>query len=246
MADADASIAGAPFGAGYSNGGIVYSSYQRTADSPAADDTSGDNGLSMLETDKSRASAEHPVSYIHFVTFLGLRGIETLSKDDIDIESTQASHGLSMQVLRGRVKRGKHCGKVVAVKQARRSLERNSSGRGHSHAERTPRAWILDLYFEMQIMTHRSLCNHPNIVRLLGIAFDSEPEIEGSRWPFSPSLVVEPAECDLAEFFRRRPSHHPLSLQDTFLLIGDVADGLSVLHAHRGMEYDTSSLGLLN
>jgi serine/threonine protein kinase/ankyrin repeat protein len=201
------------------------------------------------DTGADTATDQKPVSYIHFVTFLGLRGIETLSSDDIDPDQTESRHGASMEVLRGRVLHGNRQGQLVALKQARRSSETAAASHGQGgrrSPERKPRAWILDLYFEMQIMTHRSLRNHPNIVQLIGIVFNTEPKAERSRWPFTPSLVVEPADCNLAEFFRHRlPDQGPLSFRDTFSLIADVADGLSVLHAHRVIHSDVKPENIL-
>lgn len=57
--------------------------------------------------------------------------------------------------------------------------------------------WLNDLYFELQIMSHQPLCEHPNIVQLEGISF-----IDHTNEDIYPLLIVEPACRDFPDLTR--------------------------------------------
>lgn len=191
----------------------------------------------------SNKDEENDVNYIHFVTFLGVRDIQVFPFEDIHVQdhlnnsADSYGKGLSMQVLRGQFTKGNRQGQFVAVKQAR-SVAAGSDAAALAEV-RKHQSWLLDIYFELQIMTHKPLCNHPNIVQLLGITFGNDKPGQTTDYnSFSPILIVEPAHekyIDLARFFDKRDTEDSLSLSDTFSLIGDVADGIAALHAYRGI-----------
>jgi len=82
---------------------------------------------------------------------------------------------------------------------------------------RTPPA-IDCMYYEMQIMTHHELCDHPNIVKLLGLSMIFNDVYV---------MVVEAALCHLGHFAENSV---PLDRSLIHELIGDIADGLTILH----------------
>jgi serine/threonine protein kinase len=116
-------------------------------------------------------------------------------------------------------------GQLVAVKSARSKAAESKlhNQRVHSLEKR-----LHDLYFELQIMSHRPLCEHPNIVQLKGISFWGNRDEE-----LCPVMIVEPA-CreypDLTRFVLSQNGNVQAALAAG--IIADIADGISVLHVY--------------
>ena len=162
--------------------------------------------------------AMEPPKYDHLylANFLALRDIDIIppselvcsdSGDDLDqyirgggnvARVNELGTGKSMHVVMSTWKE-----KVVALKILR---------------SRTPRT-IQSMYFEMQIMTHHALCDHPNIVKLLGLSMVFNDVYV---------MVVEAGLCHLGRFAE---DSKPLAWCLSHELIGDIADGLAILHA---------------
>ena len=113
-------------------------------------------------------------------------------------------------------------GKIVAFKRAL------LDGDMHPIQDR-----IRVLFNEILTMQHPPLLAHPNIVKLYGIAFETESL--GSRSPQTaiPVLILEVAELgNLSEVLETaRKEERPLSFEDKVSLCLDVAHGLEILHA---------------
>ncbi|KAH0538920.1 hypothetical protein FGG08_004511 [Glutinoglossum americanum] len=97
-------------------------------------------------------------------------------------------------------------------------------------------------------MTHKHLCDHRNIVKLLGVTFepanDRDEKIESLR----PVLVVEPAHGtypDLRRFFEERDRSARLSCPEAFALMSDVADGVGALHSYQVVHGDIKPQNIL-
>jgi serine/threonine protein kinase len=171
----------------------------------------------------NQSSSSYSFDYLHFVQFLGVRNIQIINYDELEFETgagEQVGKGFAMQVSLACWK-----GELVAVKAARTGdmRERKSPSRPW-----TTEKWLNDLYFELQIMSHRPLCEHPNIVQLLGISFSNNQD--GQLYP---ALVVEPACREFADLTRFVLSHSEDIEPDLAAhLISDIADGISVLHVY--------------
>ena len=173
----------------------------------------------------SEDPTEDEADYLHFFSFLGLQHIEIIPSADLSpINEPDVAFGVgsgfsmdvSLEYWRSR---------AVAVKSPRSSTVSSDRGRRMW----TP-SWLQSLYFELQIMSHKSLSTHPNIVRLLGISFANGPNISDP----SPRLVVEAAHLeypDLSRLLNRSNAGDvPISITVARNLIADVADGIEVLH----------------
>ncbi|PVH79907.1 kinase-like protein [Cadophora sp. DSE1049] len=168
--------------------------------------------------------------YVHFVKFIALRSIPITKYEDLDFtiaQSKSIGSGAAMQVCMATLKT-----ELVAVKQIR-NRDPNIKIRDQGRAEDVSEKWLNDLYFEIQIMSHQPLCEHPNIVQLKGISFD---ETRDGLYPF---LIVEPA-CeeypDLTRLIRSSPQRLPAGPAAD--IIGDIADGISVLHVYGVIHWD--------
>ncbi|KAK0122573.1 hypothetical protein ONS96_009615 [Cadophora gregata f. sp. sojae] len=162
--------------------------------------------------------------YVHFVKFIALRSIPIINYEDLDFTISQSKSigsGAAMQVCMATLKN-----ELVAVKQVQ-SRDANRNPRGQGHVEGVSDKWLNDLYFELQIMSHQPLCEHPNIVQLKGISFD---ETSDDLYPF---LIVEPA-CEQYPDLTRLTRFSPAKLPSDQVadIIGDIADGISVLHVY--------------
>jgi serine/threonine protein kinase len=88
---------------------------------------------------------------------------------------------------------------------------------------------MTDTAYEIQVMTYEPLCDHPNIVKLLGLAFQ---EPFASNLPL-PILVLEPVSEQyptLERFIDGHKTPQALPLRLIFELVSDVADGITALH----------------
>ena len=161
--------------------------------------------------------------YLHFVQFLGVRNVQIIDYGQLEFETgvgEQVGSGFAMQVSLASWK-----GELVAVKAARTSDRTPSKSPSRLW---TTEKWLNDLYFELQIMSHRPLCQHPNIVQLLGISFSDNED--GQLYPI---LVVEPACREFADLTRFVLSRSEDIEPDMAAhLISDIADGISALHVY--------------
>src|SRR5947207_10174940 len=132
--------------------------------------------------------------WLHFETFLAYRDIRIISPCDLNSPETGTlqdflvggearwlGKGGTMSVIQCSWK-----SQIVAVK-----VPRTLGHQGHVGPDR----WKLmyDLFFEIQMMSHVSLINHPNIVKLIGLSY---PPIETNAPDDIPCplLVVEAAQ----------------------------------------------------
>lgn len=189
----------------------------KTSDSgPSETQTSGQDS----QNSSNSSQRKHGFDYVHFAQFLAVRNIKIIPHSDIKYEHPSQAplgKGAAMQVQMATWKN-----ELVAVKTVR-AFEATQSHRSISMEN-----WLHDLYFELQVMSHRPLCEHPNVVQLKGISFDDEDDEN-----LHPVLLVEPAcrdHADLTRFVLSRSENlEPVVAAN---LISDVADGLTVLHVY--------------
>ncbi|KAF9459300.1 kinase-like domain-containing protein [Collybia nuda] len=184
---------------------------------------------------------------------VGRNNIPIVPLADIQLASTnwqtdaQTRSGLAMHVHRGT-----WGGQSVALKRVRKHMFNEGGTHSQENAMRHSRA-ILDLGFELQIMSKPSLRRHRNIITLLAITFDlawtSDADPTGELT--LPILVVEHADTrfpDLGLFFN--PQHNPtlptrLSFEVSASLIADIADGIVALHGHDLVHADLKPTNIL-
>jgi hypothetical protein len=69
-----------------------------------------------------------------------------------------------------------------------------------------------DLFFEIQVMSHKSLVEHPNIVTLLGISFREEASnIEPQVYPILVVEAAHPQYPDLKQYIQSIEEPPPFS-----------------------------------
>ena len=90
---------------------------------------------------------------------------------------------------------------------------------------------IRTIFNELLTMHHPPLRAHPNIVKLLGIGFETEGPSDAQNT--IPVLIPECAELgNLAEVIETaRKEDRPLKFEEKLSLCLDVAHGLEILHA---------------
>lgn len=112
-------------------------------------------------------------------------------------------------------------GELVAIKGPRgfhlqtRSLEDDEWSSSPAYKEQ--------VIFEVQVMSHKPLCDHPNIVRLIGLSFID----------LIPIPIVEaaiPQYPDLQTYIQSPNRPKPLPLKSLYHLVSDLADGISAIH----------------
>jgi serine/threonine protein kinase len=166
---------------------------------------------------------------LQFLRMVGRSKVPIAALDDIPLDSggnsdTPDQYGATMEVHKGNWR-----GKGVVVKYIRR----NYVGEAYRRA-------MVDLNFELQLMSKQSLRGHRNIPKLLAVCFDRQTE-DTNGSPVStvhPGLVVELAHQkypDLRHYFdvghnSDRPQRLPF--QSSAQFIADIADGVTALHDH--------------
>jgi serine/threonine protein kinase len=170
---------------------------------------------------------------LRFLGVVGRNKIPIASPEDLQLDSLddqrKTNHGATMEVYPGTWR-----DRRVAVKYLRRQW---SSGQSQESAYRKA---MVDLNFELQIMSRPSLNTQPNITQLLAVCFQDSGEDNGDldSIPAQPGLVVELAHeqfPDLRYFFDRaynpdRPTQLPFEITATF--ISGIAKGVVALHLH--------------
>lgn len=182
---------------------------------------------SSLPAESSAIEDEAPRSsfdYVHFVKFIAVRSIPVIKHEDLDFsvgESKSVGSGAATQVCMATVKTD-----LVAVKQIR-NRSSNAGDEDKIPGAGNGEKWLNDMYFELQIMSHQPLCEHPNIVQLKGISFDDKSNL------LYPLLILEPA-CEQHPDLTRliQSSSDKLPADQAADIIGDIADGISVLHVY--------------
>lgn len=87
---------------------------------------------------------------------------------------------------------------------------------------------LLPLISEVLILSQNAIANHPNIVDLLGICWDVEPESERVQ----PVLVFEKAAWNLQQFLSTEEGMQ-LSFHERLQVCAELADAIATMHAYR-------------
>jgi len=181
---------------------------------------------------------EDSFDYLHFVKFLAVRNIEIIPRSELASPSASDQDADDVFLREGgslRVTFHNWRGNLVGVKSP---LPRPPDTMiDHRTWNTIYNRFMYDIMYEIQIMSHKPLCAHPNLVKLFGISFlDSRSDLHkllGAR-PY-PILVVE-AACEQYPDLRQcveSQSQISAAIPDdiAFTLLSDIADGLSALHA---------------
>lgn len=165
-----------------------------------------------------------------YLLFLHSQRIRLAPISTIDLEQHgKIRRGASMQV-----QFGTWGGSQVAIKRLNRTRFMGDSGtmRMGDDSYRTYVHMLEDLLYELKVMSHRTLRDHPNIVKLLAAGFEAE---EDSLDVFQPFLVVELAHAsrpDLLAYFEQEKDSTSTGSQQLLQFVIDIANGVSVLHEH--------------
>ena len=165
-----------------------------------------------------------------YLLFLHSQRIRLAPISTIDLKQHgKIRRGASMQVQFGNWN-----GSQVAIKRLNRTRFLGTSGmmRMGEDSYRIYVHMLEDLLYELKVMSHRTLRDHPNIVKLLAAGFESE---ERSLDVFQPFLVVELAHAsrpDLLAYFEQEKDFTSTGTQQLFQFVVDIANGVSVLHEH--------------
>ena len=170
---------------------------------------------------------------LRFLRVVGRNKIPIATPEDLQLDrfdnGRQAKHGTTMEIYPATWR-----GRRVAVKYIRRQLSSRQS------QESAYRRAMVDLNFEVQIMSRPSLKRQPNITQLLAVCFrhSADDDDDPDSIQAQPGLVVELAHeqfPDLGHFFDRahnpdRPTRLPFETAASF--ISGIAKGVAVLHVH--------------
>ncbi|KAH8589138.1 kinase-like domain-containing protein [Bisporella sp. PMI_857] len=196
--------------------------------------TSQDSGIGMGQGESTarrfgRGKPELDHLELQFLRVVGRNKVLIATLDDTPLDfvgksDTTHLYGATMEVHKRNWK-----GKGVVVKYIRRSY----TGEDYSRA-------MVDLNFELQMMSKQSLHSHRNIPKLLAICFDRQAQdVDGhSVATIHPGLVIELAHeqyPDLRHYFDvgHNSSLPPrLPFQISAHLVADIADGITALHDH--------------
>lgn len=183
-------------------------------------------------------------SLLEFLALIAENEVPVARMEDVTFSGTDFGHGTSMQVTSGL-----WLNRPVAVKRSKQLLFQPGYGledpKSLKDRIRIFEKRLKDLMFEIRIMKHPQLAKHPNIVELIGVAFEdglrapersSEELREGSLGYtteiFWPILLVEPAlqeSADLAKYFLLH-EREGIPAEISVSLICDIAAGLAALH----------------
>jgi len=110
--------------------------------------------------------------------------------------------------------------------EERRLVFKSSMPFNYGHSERDARRKLVDVTLELRALSHPTLRNHENIVKLLGLGWDTDVfEPEQKKWPV---LILDYADGGtLRDLLQRQLL---LSYEEKAHLCLDVMRGLSVLH----------------
>jgi len=165
------------------------------------------------------------------VASLARRQINILHRQDFHLNDGILKEGASMTVRQAewRCTSGACC--VVAVKALREGTGRSSE------------QMLADMLFEIQVMAHKPLCSHRNVMTLLGVTFDHQFENQVTGENFKPMAVVPWAdEGTLATYCNRMTAiNHEMAAT----LVSDVADGLQALHLYDIVHADVKPENIL-
>lgn len=114
--------------------------------------------------------------------------------------------------------------------------------------------FMQDIIMEVKVMTHKPLCDHPNMTRLLGISFeDLESSTSGCNPDIidvmRPILILEPSCPDYPDLrcyicFHQQ-TDEPLGWGPATSLACDIANGLVALHSYGVLHADLKPSNVL-
>jgi serine/threonine protein kinase len=183
------------------------------------------------EPTEPAAASVTSFDYLYFAQFLAFRNVNIIPYDDLhpsglcqrdESEITdremQAGQGANTSVLFRRLNN-----QLVAVKLPKDVNHENASESNDDSLLSRYEGLVKTISFEVQVMSHKPLCNHPNIVKLIGLSF----------LEMIPVPVVEaaiPEHPDLKAYMESSRRLRPLPITLLYQFISDIADGISALH----------------
>jgi len=186
----------------------------------------------------------HTTKVTRFIGELAYTGAKLIKKSRITYQDAgKASYGAVMEVRKGKCDFHDEPVAVKTINKAKIPHDRNDKQGALNYS-----LAIADMLFEIQVMSHKPLCDHRNIVPLYGIAFEEDytytPSSEGrpAFEIFQPILLVPWAHCDLSAYFS---SGIAVSPERCAAIVSDVADGLEALHMYGIVHSDLKPANIL-
>ena len=199
----------------------------------ATENSQASHGWASSDSQSDFQTAEYDkFDHLHFAKFIATRSIEIMNIDEfeVDVKEDPRVRGIggSMEVEFRRRNNELVALKFPAVRK-----------RSYSDIMR-------DLFFEMQVMSHKPLCDHDNIVKLLGLTFDNTKQSTDNTTV--PILVVEAADQrypDLRRYIQSNRNSSPIPLDIVLHYAADIADGLAALHDFGVVHGDVNPANIL-
>ena len=152
-----------------------------------------------------------------FVASLARQRVNIIKREEFAFHNKSVESGATMSVRQASWKTASGAVHVVAVKTLIVDSQRDTS------------ALLQDMLFEIQVMCHKPLCHHRNIMTLLGVAFSDLESQDTCAVSFQPMLVVPWADSGtVADLCRGQSVPYSAAASIT----ADVADGLQALHLY--------------
>jgi serine/threonine protein kinase len=177
--------------------------------------------------------AQTSFDFVSFAKLILYRNVDILEYPElrpIDEDSSKSTRAASPAVSTGTgsLELRRLHGEIVALKLPRSLIESSNADLNAIHPDAYSK-FMSDTAYEIQVMTYEPLCDHPNIVKLLGLAFQ-DPFV--SKLPL-PILVMPPVSekyPNLERLIEGQERQRPLPLHRLYELISDIADGITALH----------------
>ncbi|KAI9774620.1 MAG: hypothetical protein M1840_002869 [Geoglossum simile] len=179
--------------------------------------------------------------FVRFLFYLAANGVAVIKRSELVEKSEgESAGGASMDVREAQWGR-----RIVALKFLRRDKvpSRTTFG-GFRNQSSEYRRILNNMEFEVQVMAHKPLCDHRNIVHLLGVAFEDRYTKLLQMEVFEPILVVPFAAMDLERFCSSLTTG-TAGYDELANLMSDIADGLHALHMYGIVHADMKPANVL-
>ncbi|KAL8997290.1 MAG: hypothetical protein Q9169_003382 [Polycauliona sp. 2 TL-2023] len=189
---------------------------------------------------------EPPTNFLNYMNFLAEHKHEvpvfSSVSDCVDKDCDKIGSGATFSVYKGSWGEGRAAFKylkddIIPQIAERQDVTFAADDWQGTRRKREYESAMKSLMFEIKLMAKRPLSHHRNIIRLLGISWDEDEEVEQPtlKDPIRPVLIVELAwedYPDLASYASYQPGRSRcLTAEEAVSIAADVADGLAALHS---------------
>jgi serine/threonine protein kinase len=182
----------------------------------------------------STTSVQTSFDFVSFAKLILYRNVDIVAStelrpiDDNDSFASALTSPLAGSAGTGSLELRRLRGDLVALKLPRSLTESSNADLNAIHPDAYSK-FMADTAYEIQVMTYEPLCDHPNIVKLLGLSFQ-EPFVSNLPLPIIITDPISDKYPNLERFIEHQEKPQPLLLRLLFELISDIADGITALH----------------